>query len=141
MTLAALARPERVKALIGIASAPDFTEELIWAALNDSQRKEFVRQGIIQTPSQYEDEGFPITIQLIEEGRSHLVLPKTLEIYCPVHLIHGIADKDVPWALSSRLARRVKSSEVTLTLIKDGDHRLNTPHALGRLASLLNEVS
>jgi pimeloyl-ACP methyl ester carboxylesterase len=141
MTLAALARPQRVQALIGMAAAPDFTEELIWAALNDSQQKEFVRRGIIQTPSEYENQGFPITIQLIEEGRNHLVLPKMIDIHCPVHLIHGIADKDVPWSLSRRLSRQVKSPEVTLTLIKDGDHRLNTPHALKRLASLVNEVS
>jgi len=141
MTLAALARPDRIHALLGIAAAPDFTEELIWAGLNDSGRKELTRQGIYQTPSQYENQGFPITLQLIEEGREHLVLPKPINIHCPVHLIHGAADEDVPWMLSRRLARRVKSTEVTLTLIKNGDHRLNTPLALGRLASLLNEVS
>lgn len=141
MTLATLARPERVHALIGIAAAPDFTEELIWAALTEGQRKDFVRQGIIQTPSQYEDQGFPITLQLIEEGREHLVLPKAINIHCPAHFIHGAADQDVPWMLSRRLARRIKSPNVTLTLIKNGDHRLNTPLALGRLESLLNEVS
>ncbi len=141
MTLAALARPERVRALIGIASAPDFTEELIWASLNEGHRKEFIRQGIIQTPSQHEEQGFPITLHLIEEGREHLVLPKAIDIHCPVHLIHGEADKDVPWTFSHRLAQRIKNPEVTLTLIKKGDHRLNSPLALGRLASLLNEVS
>jgi pimeloyl-ACP methyl ester carboxylesterase len=141
MTLAALERPERVKALLGIAAAPDFTEELIWAGLNDEGRKQLLRQGIFQTPSQYENEGFPITLQLIEEGRQHLVLPKPIDIHCPMHLIHGAADEDVPWMLSRRLARRIKSTNVTFTLIKNGDHRLNTPLALGRLASLLNEVS
>jgi pimeloyl-ACP methyl ester carboxylesterase len=141
MTLAALARPERIQALVGIASAPDFTEELIWASLNEGHRKDFMRQGMIQTPSQYEEQGFPITLQLIEEGREHLVLSKDIDIHCPVHLIHGEADKDVPWMFSSRLAQRIKSPEVTLTLIKNGDHRLNSPLALGRLSSLLNEVS
>jgi pimeloyl-ACP methyl ester carboxylesterase len=141
MVLAALARPERVCALIGIASAPDFTEELIWASLNEGHRKNFSRQGMIQTPSQYEAAGFPITLQLIEEGREHLVLPKPIDIHCPTHLIHGEADQDVPWMFSSRLAQRIKSPEVSLTLIKNGDHRLNSPLALGRLASLLNEVS
>jgi pimeloyl-ACP methyl ester carboxylesterase len=141
MTLAALARPEQVCALIGIAAAPDFTEELIWAALTDSQRLSFLSQGIIQTPSQYENQGFPITLQLIEEGRSHLVLPKELPISCPVHLIHGDDDRDVPAELSQRLAKKINGSQVTLTLIKGGDHRLNTPLALGRLASLLDEVS
>ena len=141
MTLAALARPERIHALIGIAAAPDFTEELIWPSLTETQQKDFVRQGIIQTPSQYEEQGFPITLQLIEEAREHLVLPKAIDIDCPVHLIHGVADKDVPWIFSQRLSRRIKSPEVTLTLIKNGDHRLNTPLALGRLSSLLHEVS
>lgn len=141
MILAALARPERIHSLIGIAAAPDFTEELIWASLTDSQRHAFVSQGIIQTPSQYENQGFPITLQLVEEGRNHLVLSKALPIYCPVHLIHGDADWDVPSTLSHRLAKCIKSSEVTLTLIKGGDHRLHTPLAFGRLASLLNEVS
>jgi len=141
MTLAALARPDRVKGLLGIAAAPDFTEELIWAGLTEGQRKDFVRQGIIQTPSQYEGQGFPITLQLVEEGREHLVLPKPIDIHCPAHFIHGAADKDVPWMLSRRLARRLKSPNVTLTLIKNGDHRLNTPLALGRLESLLNEIS
>ena len=141
MILAALARPERIHSLIGIAAAPDFTEELIWASLTENQRLAFRSQGIIQTPSQYENKGFPITLQLVEEGRSHLVLPKALPIQCPVHLIHGEADQDVPSELSLRLSQKIESQEVTLTLIKGGDHRLNTPLALGRLASLLNEVS
>lgn len=141
MTLAALARPERICGLIGIAAAPDFTEELIWASLTESQRFSFVSQGIIQTPSQYEHQGFPITLQLVEEGRSHLVLPRELPIHCPVHLIHGDADLDVPPTLSLRLAKSIESPQVTVTLIKNGEHRLNTPLALGRLASLLNEVS
>jgi pimeloyl-ACP methyl ester carboxylesterase len=142
MCLAALARPKRIHGLIGIASAPDFTEELIWAALTDSQRQAFLSQGIIQTPSQYERQGFPITLQLVEEGRSHLILPrKGLPITCPVHLIHGEADQDVPFQLSQRLAQNLQSPNVTLTLIKGGDHRLSTPFALGRLSSLVEELS
>jgi len=141
MTLAALARPERIHGLIGIASAPDFTEELIWASLTESQRLSFVSQGIIQAPSQYENQGFPITLQLVEEGRSHLILPRELPIQCPVHLIHGDSDKDVPPELSLRLAKNIQSDHVTLTFIKGGDHRLNTPIALERLSSLLNELS
>lgn len=141
MVLAALARPERIHGLVGIAAAPDFTEELIWASLTNSQRLSFLSQGIVQTPSQYENQGFPITLQLVEEGRNHLVLSKNLPIQCPVHLIHGDADRDVPSALSQRLLKNIDSPQATLTLVKEGDHRLNTPLALGRLASLLNEVS
>ena len=141
MILAALARPTRVHSLIGIAAAPDFTEELIWASLTDTQRLAFLSQGIVQAPSQYENQGFPITLQLLEEVRSHLVLPKSIPIQCPVHLIHGDGDRDVPAELSQRLAKNIQSPAVTLTFIKGGDHRLNTPLALGRLGSILNEVS
>lgn len=141
MCLAALARPDRIHGLVGIASAPDFTEELIWAALTNSQRQAFLSQGIIQAPSQYENQGFPITLHLVEEGRSHLILPRPIPINCPVHLIHGDNDRDVPAKLSQRLAHNIQSTDVTLTLIKGGDHRLNTPLALGRLASLINELS
>lgn len=141
MILAALARPERIHGLIGIAAAPDFTEELIWPALTDNQRRSFLSQGILQTPSHYENQGFPITLQLVEEGRSHLVLPKPIPIQSPVHLIHGDADRDVPCSLSQRLCQNITSPYVTLTLIKGGDHRLNTPFALGRLSSVLGEVS
>lgn len=141
MCLAALARPERIHGLIGIASAPDFTEELIWAGLTDTQRQAFLSQGIIQAPSQYENQGFPITLQLVEEARSHLILPKALPIKCPVHLIHGDNDRDVPAELSHRLAKNIQSPELTLTFIKGGDHRLNTPLAFGRLSSLIHELS
>lgn len=141
MTLAALARPDRIHGLIGIAAAPDFTEELIWASLTDKQRKDFVHRGIIQTPSQYENQGYPITLQLVEEGREHLILPEVLDIQCSVHLIHGEVDQDVPWSFSRRLAHQIESPRVTLTLIKGGDHRLNTPFALNSLASLLNELT
>jgi pimeloyl-ACP methyl ester carboxylesterase len=142
MCLAALARPTRIHGLIGIASAPDFTEELIWAGLTHSQQQAFLGQGIIQTPSQYESQGFPITLQLVEEGRNHLILStKELPITCPVHLIHGDADQDVPFPLSRRRAKNLQSLDVTLTLIKGGDHRLSTPLALGRLSSLVDELS
>jgi len=141
MTLAALKRPDRIKGLIGIASAPDFTEELIWPALTDIQRKEFLRHGILYAPSEQEGGELPITLQLIEEARQHLVLSKPIDIHCPAHFIHGSADKVVPWQLSQRLTRRIKSDDISLTLIKNGDHRLNTPLALGRVASLLDETS
>lgn len=141
MTLAALARPTRIHALIGLAAAPDFTEELIWENLTETQQKALVTQGVIQPPSQHENESVPIALQLIEEGRQHLVLSKSINILCPVHFIHGTADRDVPYSLAQRLVQRIESENVTLTLVKNGDHRLNTPLALGRLSSLLNEVS
>lgn len=141
MTLAALARPERVKALIGIASAPDFTEDLIWNLLNENQRQDFIKKGVFYLPSESDPRGLPISLEFIEDGRKNLVLREDINITCPVHLIHGTADTDVSPAFSERLAERLKSPEVSLTLIKDGDHRLSSPFALNYLSMLIQMMS
>lgn len=141
MTLAARARPERIKGLIGLAAAPDFTEELIWALLTEAQKKAFKEQGSIQKPADDEEPAFSIPYALIEEGRGHLLLSKPLSFSFPVHLIHGTVDEVIPWTFSKRLAERIKSPEVTLTLIKNGDHRLNIPLVEGRVESMIHEIS
>lgn len=129
MVLVALLRPERVKGLIGIAVAPDFTEELMWAGLSERQQQELKLQGIFHLPL---GEGtYPMTLHFIEEGRKHLVLHKEcIPVTCPVHLLHGMADRDVPWAFSERLLNKITSDDVTLTLFKHEGHRLNSPAAL-----------
>ncbi len=141
ITLATLARPERIQAMIGIASAPDFTEDLIWESLTDSQKKDLTENGLMYIPSSEDPLGLPVTLDFIQEGRQHLVLRKKLEVTCPVHLIHGSHDTDVPVSFSERLMDSVKSQECSLTLIKNGDHRLNTPFALGYLGALISQVS
>ena len=127
--LAALVRPARVAALVGIAAAPDFTETLMWQAMAPPEREILTRRGYLDVPSQY---GPPtrITHTLIEEGRQHLLLGAPIPLACPVRLLHGQRDPDVPWETSLRLADRLESEDVQITLIKDGDHRLSRPHDL-----------
>ena len=134
MVLAALARPERVAGLVGVAVAPDFTEDLLWARIDAAKRDALMRDGVYYEPSDYDDgQPYPITRRLIEEGRDNLVLRGPVALACPVRLIHGMQDQDVPWQTSVRLAERLESEDVTVTLVKEGDHRMSDPQALARL--------
>ena len=137
MLLAALARPARVAALVGIAAAPDATEDLIWRRLSPAQRGAMRRDGAITVPSEYDPAGYVLTHRLIEEGRAHLVLGGSLDLTCPVRLIHGMRDRDVPWQTSLRLARCLPGTDVTLTLSETGDHRLSGAEDLARLHGII----
>ncbi len=141
MLLAALARPRRVAALIGIAPAPDFTEALIWDRLDDGQREKLLTEGRLEEPSQYSDEPTVITRSLIEEGRRHLLLSAPIGIHCPVRLLHGMADPDVPYQVSLELADRLAGDDVRVTLIKDCDHRLSRAQDLALLAQAIDELA
>jgi pimeloyl-ACP methyl ester carboxylesterase len=134
MTLAALAMPERIHALVGVAAAPDFTEDLLWDRLSDDQRADLHRDGVIHLPSSYGD-ALPFTWRLVEDGRRHLVLRSPITLPCRVRLLHGTADTDVPWETSRRLAESLTGRDVALTLVKDGDHRLSEPHELALLGA------
>jgi pimeloyl-ACP methyl ester carboxylesterase len=125
MLLAALARPARVAALVGIAAAPDATEALMWQRFPHEVRQAILLQGEVRIPSEYAGEGYLITRTLIEEGRQHLVTDQPIVLDCPVRLLHGMGDKDVPWQTSLALAERLTGTDVRLHLIKDGDHRLS----------------
>jgi pimeloyl-ACP methyl ester carboxylesterase len=124
--LTALQRPDRVAAVVGVAAAPDFTEKLMWDAMTFEERARLMRDGILRVPSQY-GEPTPITRALIEDGRAHLLLDGPILLDCKVRLLHGQADPDVPWEMALRIAERVVSPDVRITLIKDGDHRLSRP--------------
>lgn len=139
MLLVALARPERVKGLIGVAAAPDFTERLLRPELTPEEVRQLDRDGLVRRPSAY-GEPLPITRALLEEGRTHLLLGDPIAIGCPVHLLHGQADPDVPWRLSLELAQALESREVTLELVKDGDHRLSREADLRRLTAALDRM-
>ena len=134
--LAALARPDRVAALIGIAAAADFTEALMWQAMTIEQRAALMRDGVLHRPSQY-GEPYPITRALIEDGRTRLLLHAPIVLDCPVRLLHGQDDPDVPWELALRIAEHVTGRDVQVILVKDGDHRLSRPQDLALLRRTL----
>jgi len=125
--LAALARPEKIAGLIGIAAAPDFTEKLMFERFTDDQRSTLVRDGVLYVPSEYSLDQYPITEKLIRDGRQHLLLSDAIPLEMPLHLIHGQADADVPWHFSLEIAEKILSKNVCVTLIKEGDHRLSRP--------------
>jgi pimeloyl-ACP methyl ester carboxylesterase len=138
MLLAGLARPERVAALVGIAAAPDFTKELLWPRLSPEQRRAIGEQGTVTLPSEYDPAGYLYTRALIEDGRKHLLLGGPIPLDMPARLLHGLADASVPWQLSLRLAERLTSRDVAVTLLKNGDHRLSSEPDLARLAQTLD---
>lgn len=121
--LLALQRPERVKALIGIAAAPDFTEDLMWEEFSSEQQAQLLREGVIYISSEY-DAPYPVTKNLIEDGKKNLLLNNSIPLDAPIHLLHGMQDKEVPWQRSILLTEKVQASQIKITLIKDGDHRL-----------------
>jgi len=139
--LAALARPGRVKALIGIAPAPDFTEDLIWGPLSEVQRRELLERGELAASSAYEADVIPITLRLVEEGRRHLLLRGPIRLSCPVRLLHGMEDPDVPYQTSLRLLERLTGTEAVVELIEDGDHRLSRPQDLARLFAAVDAMT
>jgi pimeloyl-ACP methyl ester carboxylesterase len=140
MLLVALARPERVKGLVGVAPAPDFTEALIWPSLSESDREKLLREGKLEQPSDYSPEPYVITRALIEDGRRNLLLNSTIDIDAPVRLLHGLKDRDVPHTVSLQLQAKLKSQDVIVQLIKDGDHRLSRPQDLSRLCTAVAEL-
>jgi pimeloyl-ACP methyl ester carboxylesterase len=135
----ALARTSRVAGLIGIAAAPDFTETLMWDAMAPPERAALLRDGILRVPSAYGGEQV-ITLALIEDGRRHLLLRAPVPIACPVRLLHGMRDPDVPWETALRLADRLTSEDVRVVLIKDGNHRLSRPADIDVLCGILAEM-
>jgi pimeloyl-ACP methyl ester carboxylesterase len=133
MLLAALRRPERVAGLVGVAAAPDFTEDLMWARYDAAARSELLRNGIRYEPSAYDSRPYPVALRMIEEARRHLLLRAPIPLHCPIRLLHGMRDPDVPWRTSLHLAERLEADDVETVLIKDGDHRLSRQADIARL--------
>lgn len=139
--LAALARPERIKALILLAPAPDFTEKLMWANFSDDIRKTIMEDGVYYEPSDYA-EPYEISRELILDGRKNLLLDAPINIKCPVRIIQGIKDTSVPYTHAQKVADVLVSTDVELKLVKHGDHSLSGAADIERLIktviSLLN---
>jgi pimeloyl-ACP methyl ester carboxylesterase len=140
MLLAALTRSERIHALLGVAAAPDFTEDLVWPRLDARQQQECRRTGGVTLSSKYDPGGYIYYYRLFEDGRRHLVMREEIPLPCPVRLLHGMLDDVVPWQTSLRLAERLSSRDVVVTLSKDCDHRLSNKADLARLAATLDEL-
>ncbi|MEE9347172.1 MAG: alpha/beta hydrolase [Robiginitomaculum sp.] len=130
--LAALARPERIKGLILVAPAPDFTQKLMWPSFSVDIQKQIMEAGIYYEPSPYGDP-MEITRLLIESGREHLIMDGPIDFRGPVHILQGMQDEPVPWQFARRLVDLITSEQVEFTLVKDGDHRLSNPADITRL--------
>ncbi|HEX9965253.1 MAG TPA: alpha/beta hydrolase [Allosphingosinicella sp.] len=129
MLLAALARPERVAGLVGIAAAPDFTE---WG-FDEAQKRTLREHGRLEEPSPYGEAPYVTTRVFWESGESLKLLGGRIDIRCHVRLLHGLDDEDVPWRVSLRLAERLASADVRTTVVKGGDHRLSRPSDIALL--------
>ena len=140
MLLTALARPERIAGLLGLACAADFTEYLLWERLDPPLRERLRRERVISLPSPY-GEPYIIALNLIEEATRHRLLDRPeLPIHCPVRLIHGMRDADVPWRISVQVAERLASSDVRVMLLKDGEHTLSREQDLILLTRTLGDM-
>ena len=128
-----------VAGVVLVAPAIDFTEELMWKSFTPEIKRELEDKGVWARPSQYSPEPYLITRQLIEEGRNHLLLGGMIETGCPVRILQGVEDPDVPWQHAKALVARLASDDVVLTLIKDGDHRLSRPEDIERLIRAVAE--
>ena len=126
-------------ALVLIAPAVDFTEELMWKRFPAPVKRKLESEGVWERPSQYSAEPYPITAALIEDGRRHLLLGGLIETGCPVRILQGVADPDVPWRHAVELVSRLAQDDVVLSLIKDGDHRLSRPEDIERLVGAVSE--
>jgi pimeloyl-ACP methyl ester carboxylesterase len=131
----------RISGMVLIAPAADFTEELMWPALSAEAKQEIMEKGSWQRPSAYGDGPYPITRGLIEDGRNHLVLTAPLEVGCPVRILQGVQDPDVPWRHAVKTAALLPQDDVVLTLVPDGDHRLSRAEDIERLLRAVDELA
>ncbi len=130
----------QVAGLVLVAPAVDFTEELMWKRFPPEVKREIEDKGSWARRSQYSEEPYPITRGLIEEARNHLLLAGMIETGCPVRILQGVQDPDVPWQHAVELTSRFARDDVVLTLIKDGDHRLSRPEDIERLIAAVAEL-
>jgi pimeloyl-ACP methyl ester carboxylesterase len=128
-----------IAGMVLIAPAVDFTEALMWQQFSDAIKREIEEKGFWLRPSEYGEAPYPITRGLIEDGRNHLLLGGLIETGCPVHILQGVKDPDVPWRHAVELVARFARDDVVLTLVKDGDHRLSRPEDIERLIAAVRE--
>lgn len=139
--LAHAGEADRLAGLVLIAPAVDFTEALIWARMSEAVRREVMERGRWLRASQYSPEPYAITRALIEEGRDHLLFGDMVRAHAPVHILQGMNDPDVPWSHSMELVQRLASDPVSVTLIRDGDHRLSREADIQALISAVETIA
>ncbi len=139
--LVARAMPGRVAGLVGIAAAPDFTEDSVWAGMTGDERAVMSATGRIARASDYGPEPYVFTRRLVEDGRQHLVLRSPLALAFPVRLLQGTADEDVTVSVALRLVDHATGPDIRLTLVKGADHRFSTPECLGLIGQAVDDIS
>lgn len=132
--------PEKVAGFVGIAAAPDFTEDSMWEGFDADQQAALQEGGQVALPSEYSDEPYIITRKLIEDGRNQLVLRSPLNMQIPVHLLQGTADTDVDISVALQLLSHMKGENIRLTLVKDADHRFSNPENLELLKQTVETI-
>lgn len=138
--LVARAMPDRVSGLVGIAAAPDFTEDSMWASFSQGQKTALETGGRVLLASDYSDGPYVITRRLIEDGRDHLVLRTALAMPFPVRLLQGTADKDVDVSVALSLLSHIDGNDVRLTLVAGVDHRFSDPNSLRLIERTIEEI-
>lgn len=138
--LIARARKSRMAGLIGLAPAPDFTEDVYTHEFGEEERHHLAQKGVVYVPSAYGDP-YPLTAALFEDGRNHLLLTERIDMPFPVRLIHGKHDPDVPWQKSEHILRQLVCPDAAAIWIQDGDHRLSRPEDLRILAETVDTLS
>ncbi|MBO3758664.1 alpha/beta hydrolase [Ciceribacter sp. L1K22] len=131
----------KIAGMVLIAPAPDFTAELIEPNLSETERRSLEERGYFEEPSEYSPEPNIFTRALIEDGRRNLVLAGILQTRCPVHILQGMKDPDVPYSHALRLVEHLPADDVVLTLIRDGDHRLSRPQDIERMVAAITAVA
>lgn len=132
--------PERVAGLVGIAAAPDFTEDSMWPELTDAQRDQILTEGQTELPNEYDDQPYILTRRLFEDGKTQLVLRAPLELPFPVRLVQGTADEAVAVSVPLRLMAHAQCPDMQLRLVKDADHRFSTPECLAMVTAAIAEI-
>ncbi len=132
-------RGAEIAGMVLIAPATDFTEVLMWQRFTPEIKKQLADTGSWRRPSEYSGEPYLVTRGLIEDGRKHLLLGGLIETGCPVRILQGVRDEDVPWQHAAELVSRLARDDVILTLVKDGDHRLSRPEDIDRLIAAVAE--
>lgn len=138
--LSAIERKRQVLGFVGVAAAPDFTERFMYLGMAPEQRAELDKEGVIYVHSEYFNNDYPITMKLIKDGREHLLMDHPIPLDLPVHLLQGQLDEDVPWQHAMDITSKVVGDDVKVTLIKDGDHRLNRPQDLALLTDAVARI-